>query len=204
MLADTPYRSAEMYWAGAHRNPTWLSTYRASSTAPWRQPMLTALRLMAPLTTVLDLGCNCGALMPLIRTVTHDVKVTGVDVNPAAIVMASEMYPTDTWVCASVLDWLPMCHERFDVVTSGTMLAHIAPEDIDAVLVALTAVVDKAIVLQEPTATACFPESRIAACGVPQWRYAWPQRLGALGWSITHAAWNAVGDGAVMIFERGR
>lgn len=183
----------------------WLDIYRRSATEPYRLPVAQALAAAAPFHSVLDLGCNCGALMPLLLAADPACHVLGVDIAPSAIRAAKADWPAHAWACASIVDWLPMMagHQTFGLVTSGSTLCAVVPDDIDAVLDALVALAARAIVLQEPTTTPRFGEG-VSPSGVPEWRYDYVQRLAARGWHLESRVWQEITTtrpGAVMAFR---
>lgn len=198
--------NVEYQWLETARTRAgWVDLYRASAREPYRLPLLAALQEAAPFGTALDLGCNCGALMPLIMAASPCCRVLGVDIAPVAIAAAKREWPAHDWACASIVDWLPTMvgHRRFDVATAGSALCAVAPADIDAVLDAVSALASRAIVLQEPTTTAMFGEG-ISPAGLPEWRYDFQRRLLARGWRLTSRVWQAMTTdrpGAVMAFR---
>lgn len=197
---------AEDFWRQPHGS-SWVAHYAASAAAPSRAVLQAVLHSLAPFTTVVDLGCNCGVLMPLLQAASPDVQVVGIDVSMEALAAAKRRYPAQTWVFASVTYWLPVLADtgsHADIVVSSSCLEHVAARDIDETLRALVRVATRAVVLQEVTTTPRHPEGPSIACGVPEWRHDYERRLSALGWHRTQKFWqNVTSDrpGAVMVFE---
>lgn len=198
-------RPSEVHWRKAH-GAAWVMKYAASSFGPTRMRLARALQAVAPFESVLDLGCNCGVLVPWLASASPHAKVTGVDVNREALTEADRCWPHHTWVHGSIVDWLPEQTEAWDVIVSSSCLEHVAPTEIGAVLHEMARLASKAIVLQEVT-TDGGAELRTASIGIPEWRHDYRRRLSALGWHC--AAWEALGDdptrpAAVMTFTRTR
>lgn len=199
-------RPAEAWWRQAHGS-SWVQDYAESVQQPIRVWMQDAIAAMAPFTTVMDLGCHCGVLMPFILGACPDAKVVGIDVSVEALRTAKRTYPYHTWVLASVADWVPMLASmgsHADIVVSSSCLEHIAKSDIDSTLAAIAQVATAAIILQEVTVTPRMPEGASVACGVPEWRHDYERRLSALGWRCRQKTWLDVTGprpAAVMVFE---
>lgn len=185
----------------------WLDKYKASMHIATRQPIADALASVMPFSTVLDVGCNCGALMPTILRANTDAQVTGIDLNAFAITDARRTFPAHTWVAASIVDWLPMMVEagrRWDVVTSGSSLCCLPPQIIDDAMHVIARAATRAIVLQEIVATDLYPEG-ISSAGTPEWRYDLARRLHADGWHEVGRVWQQLDTArpaAVMTFTR--
>lgn len=205
LLAESRAHIEGQWLATAKFRPGWLDLYRASATAEYRAPVAAAFASVAPFETVLDLGCNCGALMPLLLAASPSCQVLGVDLAPNAIAAAKVDWPAHTWACASIVDWLPMMAvcRRVDLVVSGSVLGAVVPTDLDAVLTAIATLATRAIVLQEPTTTPRFGEG-ISPAGVPEWRYDYVTRFAARGWRLASRVWQEIETdrpGAVMVFR---
>jgi len=198
-------RLAEAHWRKAH-DAAWVQAYAASINGPHRRTLQEALRLVAPFRTAVDLGCNCGVLMPLLQAVSPDVQVTGLDVNALAIREAKNRWPAHTWALMSVADWLPMMAgvgRTWELVVSSSCLEHVAPSDIALTLQSMAKLATRAIVLQEVTVTPQRPEGTSWSCGVPEWRHDYERRLQALGWQLVAKCWQDVTTerpGAVLVF----
>jgi len=174
-------RPAETFWR-SHHGDFWLARYAESTFNPSRQPLGAALRAAAPYHTALDLGCNCGVLVPWLETHGTEVAITGVDVNHQAVAYAKKIWTKHEWVEASIVDWLPLQLGQWDLVVSSSCLAHLAPNDVAAALVGITTVAAHTIVLQEVTVSPEFEREGPSSSGVSEWRYDYVQRLARLGW----------------------
>ena len=199
-------RPAEAFWQRAH-GKEWIANYATSSFSASRAAMGAALRSVAPFGTVLDLGCNCGVLVPWLQVASPGARITGVDVNDEALRDAEIGWPVHTWVSQSVVDYVPQAADygfQWDVVTSSSCLEHVAPQDITQVLAAMAQVARDAIVLQEVTVAPRMPLEGQSPLSIPEWRYDYATRLRPLGWKCT--SWVEQGEptrpGAVMTFAR--
>lgn len=191
---------AEAHWT-VTRGDAWLAEYRDSATAEYRKPLADALARLDPL-SLLDVGCNCGTIVPLVP----NAMITGVDINSMAIAAAQRAYPQHEWICASAVEWLPARSHKlvgFDVVVSSSTLAHIAPADIESVIDAIAYMATRAIVLQETCVTPQLDEGQ-TDCGVLEWRHDYARILRPMGWERVSRVWQNVTTqrpAAVMVFE---
>lgn len=201
-------RPAEEHWRKSH-GPEWLADYANSSFGPMRAPLGAALKRVAPFKTALDLGCNCGVLVPWLGAASPDVTVFGIDVNYDAVAAATSSWPRHRWFCGSVVDELGALVDgglSFDVVVSSSCLEHIAPTDIDQVLTHMAAIAAKAIVLQEVSITVTQPAGR-TPLSVMEWRHDYVGKLSERGWTCRDLTWLPGDDalqrtGSVMTFTR--
>lgn len=76
--------------------------------------------------SVIDYGCGCGRMSPAFNPLAY----WGVDLNPAAIAVAKEKFPTHFFTENVYLGDLP----EASLVLCYTVLLHIADEDLDDVL----------------------------------------------------------------------
>lgn len=196
----------EAHWLRSH-GQGWLDIYWSSCAQPWREPLMEALRTVAPYKTVLDIGSNCGAIAPLILTASYDAHITGVDLSVDAIEYAKRLFPKHRWQAGSVIEWLAANTQTFEIVTSSGVLGHIAPEDIDFVLTHISTIATRAIVLQQRVISPNYPREEQMPTHVTEWRYDYVGRLFRLGWHLSWAKWrdwDTPQPGGVMVFTRGR
>lgn len=194
---------AEAQWVTFRKDR--VAIYRESATAEFRKPVRDALWAVLPWTSVLDVGCNCGAFMPSILAANPQAQVTGIDIGADAIAAAKHDWPAHTWALTSALDWLPMmalAGRRYDVLMSGSALSCITPRDIEPALNAVAALATRAIVIQEVTTTPRLREG-VSDCGTPEWRYDYEARLARRHWKLASRVWQQVDSNrpaAVMVF----
>lgn len=195
----------EAAWAEKD-SETWLNSYVESATAPYRHAVTNALLPLRPIRTVLDVGCNCGTLMPAILAAEPKALVFGIDVNAAAIRTAKQQWPAHSWLCDSVTNWLPVWAANqwwFDVVTASSCLSCITPDAIGDVLSGIVRLTNK-VVIQDVTTTARLQESR-SSTGLIEWFYDYVARFDAFGWVETSSReWQQVETNrpaAVMTFR---
>jgi 2-polyprenyl-3-methyl-5-hydroxy-6-metoxy-1,4-benzoquinol methylase len=95
------------------------------------------VREMGESKSALDIGCGSGDVMQELRKV--NLSVLGVDVSSVAVESTNRRFANDPNVSALILDLeseRPFPH-KFDLVTSITVLQHIADDSLPSVLAAL-------------------------------------------------------------------
>ncbi len=84
----------------------------------------------APLTTVLELGCNVGRNLKFLRKNGYK-NLTGVDINKAACGIAAGTVPGSTIVCDSIEHFSKVTKEQFSVVFTMAVLMHVRNSEIN-------------------------------------------------------------------------
>lgn len=107
--------------------------------------------------TFLDAGCGEGFVAAMLRRRMPDLDLTGFDVDPAAVRLASMRDPRGSFMTASIFD-LPFPDRSFDVVGCFEVLEHLPGDGPDTALRELARVAKKAVVLSVP----CEPHFSLA------------------------------------------
>jgi trans-aconitate methyltransferase len=82
--------------------------------------------------TVLEVGCGFGRVGRAILKHYPDVTYTGIDVSPDLIEAARKRLPTSELIVADLAAW--DTERTWDLVVSVSVLGHILPADIEAVI----------------------------------------------------------------------
>lgn len=141
--ADLPAREAEdarAYWAGLGLQ----SGYAVDR--HWRALMAERVLALEP-DSVLEFGCNCGSNLMAIADRSPGLRLTGVDVNEAAVRHGRELHRLDLRTADE--RWLPTQRDRaFDVAFSVSVLDHL-PEPWP-IVTELMRVAARGVLLLEP------------------------------------------------------
>lgn len=98
--------------------------------------------------SVLEVGCNIGSNLKVIRALRGDMECVGVDVNQKAILEAAGAgLQVHRMPAGDIAERFGM--ERFDVVFTAGVLIHIAPEDLDRVMAAIVATSKRYVIAVE-------------------------------------------------------
>lgn len=162
----------------------------------------TVADLVAPHTTVLDVGCGEGTLVRHLRALGHNAL--GVDCDQAALPAGD---PSCKLADATNL---PFGHESFDAVVSVAMLHHLADPTLalaemrrvvtaSGIIVIVGLAIDRRPADWARSAKDAVT-SRVRARGTTPWEPDVPVREPHMGWDETRTAIEAVLEGAT--FER--
>lgn len=99
--------------------------------------------------TFLDAGCGEGFVAAMLRGRLPDLRLTGFDVDPAAVQVAARRDPSGQFLAASIFS-LPFADDAFDVVGCFEVLEHLPGAGPEAALRELSRVAAAAVVLSVP------------------------------------------------------
>lgn len=108
-----------------------------------------------PFSSVLEIGSNCGPnLFALAKKLPKNIKIKGVDINPAAIKTGNELLRKEGILNVELLvgkayDLSRFSDKSFDIVFSKAVLCHIGPARISKVVEEMVRVAQKNLILVE-------------------------------------------------------
>src|SRR3990167_10812992 len=79
--------------------------------------------------TVLEVGCNVGYQLGILKKLKPNYKLTGVEPQAYALKLARKNYPQITFVKGNIFN-LPFPDNSFDLVFTKGVLIHIHPQDL--------------------------------------------------------------------------
>lgn len=165
-------------WKTLARNEDWARYYWDDLDAPQRKAMLDALAKVSPFKTLLELGCNSGPNLRLIRERFPDSEVTGIEMNQETV-EAGKQYFRDAGLNGVTLKQgtFDQHYGRFDVALSVWSLTCSPPSEVGKVLSTIDA---GSIIVVEPS---CVGKSRIHL-DVPTWRHDYARLLQERGFDV--------------------
>ena len=143
--AKRPLNDPEKDWDYGERD--WLQGYVLSIEHPHRQLILKALDF--EWAYLLEIGCNVGPNLALIRPQWENRALFGIDANPLAIGRAKGLLEANISVQTGDYNKLPYPDQYFDVVLADATLLYAGPKEIDQVLSEINRVVKKKVILVE-------------------------------------------------------
>ncbi|MCB9358488.1 class I SAM-dependent methyltransferase [Candidatus Woesearchaeota archaeon] len=143
----------ENEWENRHKKERsdWIKGYEKSLKHPHRKILIDGISKLKP-GSVLEIGCNCGPNLSLLRKKYPKVKLTGIDINPEAIQHGRNLFREDknTDLIVGKADVMKRFEDNsFDVVFSDAVLIYIGPDKIDSILCEMLRISKKGIVLLE-------------------------------------------------------
>lgn len=175
--------TAELSQVWAYRGgPAAARHYWDSAWMPHRDQVIRALEEVAPFESVLEVGCNAGPNLRRIALRWPRARLTGVDPNLAALLMATRQAELEGWLDrAWLLEGTTATVEALvpvqDVVLTCYCLAYTVPDDLPATLLRLRGLARCALILIEPTGDS---EAMESPGQVPAWRHDYPAVIDAL------------------------
>ena len=145
-----PLNDEKRDWADKTDN--WVNDYWDSKGHPHRKLIAEAFALTVAngAETLLELGCNCGPNIAIIRERVNmrDDRLFGVDINPDAIRKAAEMLPAVNWTQGDLIN-IPANDQSVDVLLTDAVLMYVPDTDIEHVMDEIARVAKKAVILLE-------------------------------------------------------
>ena len=125
----------EQTWRRRHlERDDWARKYWDSIDAPHRAVLMNTLRLLGPVDTVLEVGCNAGPNLRLIHKMWPDAQLFGCDVNDEAISFAQRSIFDEGWALKAHLWTAPIQRvlnnwhfNPVDIVLSCYVLTYLEP-----------------------------------------------------------------------------
>ncbi len=161
-------RLAEKEWATRHLrkgndwnnaqhlgdNDEWIKGYWDSRDHSHRQFLLEHITKFSPVSSILEIGCNCGPNLYLLARRFPDVKMVGIDINPAAVQKGNEWFAQEGIRNVKLLlgkaDELGQFKDKsFDIVFTDAVLIYIGPDKIRKVMEGMLRIARKALVFLE-------------------------------------------------------
>lgn len=161
------------------QNTSWIENYKNSLKTRHRDVIVSIVRSLTGVTSVLEVGSHCGPnLIRLARDLPTLTHLTGFDVNEEAVT-AGNLWARQMGVESRVRisqgrtpsATAHLADGAVDVVLSCYSLAYIAPVDLDAVLWEMGRLATRAIVIAEPMTDQGLSRSRATLGGYREWAH---------------------------------
>jgi SAM-dependent methyltransferase len=176
----------DVYWDGAD-DPA------ADAPAKRRSAWLAGLDVFTGAGSVLELGCNVGRNLWMLRRRHPGLTLAGVDINPEAIEHARRRVEGDLFVGDLYDPGATLGHRTADVVFTMGVLIHLHPDTVPELLAEMVKRARRAVVLVEQVSednrvlkgpASWQPERRVTGAYI-QWSPDLPGMLRALGLPFT-------------------
>ena len=126
----------------------WIQGYWDSRNHPHREYIVKALKKFRPFKNLLEVGCNCGPNLWVIKKSFPAVEVAGIDINKPAIFFGNEHFPKTLFHYGEAEN-MPFYNKTFDVLLADAVLIYVEPKKIHKVIQEFLRVTKKALVFVE-------------------------------------------------------
>lgn len=136
------------------QNDEWVLSYWESQNHPHRTLLLDKIAEFSRISSVLEIGCNCGPNLHLLAQKYPDIMIRGIDINPIAVetenrYLSSGNSPNVHISLGRADDLSQFQDKTFDVVFTDAVLIYIGPDKIQQTIQEMIRVARKGLVLVE-------------------------------------------------------
>jgi len=148
------YKSSDLSGKHYDKRDEWVLDYWDSRDHSHRTFLLEKIAGFSPVSSVLEIGCNCGPNLYLVARRFPDSQIHGIDINPVAIQKGRELFAaagiTNVNLSVHKADELGQFPDKsFDVVFTDAVLIYIGRDKIRKVIAEMVRVARKGLVLLE-------------------------------------------------------
>lgn len=138
----------------ADKKDGWILSYWDSRIHPHRDFLLKKIEEFSPVSSILEIGANCGPNLYLASKIFPSAKLVGIDINKKAIEIGRELFKKEGILNVELLSGKADILSRFkdnsfDVVFTDATLIYIGPEKIEKIIKEMVRVAGKGIILLE-------------------------------------------------------
>jgi len=143
----------------------WVKSYWDSRDHSHRQFLLEHITKFSPVSSVLEIGCNCGPNLYLLARKFPDSQIVGIDINPEAVRKGNEWFAQEGIKNIRLLvgkaDELGQFKDRsFDVVFTDAVLIYVGPDKIKEVVKGMLRITRRALIFFEWHSFGCASNPR--------------------------------------------
>lgn len=161
-------RAREREWATRHRRKgndwnnkryssednEWVLSYWDSRNHNHRPFLLERIVSFSPISSILEIGCNCGPNLYLIAQRLPEIEIQGIDINPVAIQKGREFFASEgisnVRLSVAKADELGQFQDKsLDVVFTDATLIYIGRDKIQGIIEEMVRVTRKGLILVE-------------------------------------------------------
>jgi len=136
-----------------NREGDWIKGYRDSRNHSHRAFLIEKISSFPPISSILEIGCNCGPNLYLLAKKFPDAEIRGIDINPMAVQKGNEQLAqeySNVKLLVGKADELGQFQDRrFDIVFTDAVLIYIGRDKIKKVIQEMLRVTCRALILME-------------------------------------------------------
>ena len=132
----------------------WIKSYWNSQNHSHRPFLIEKISTFSPISSILEIGCNCGPNLYLLAKKFPDAEIRGADINPMAVQKGNEWLAqegiSNVKLSIGKADDLGEFQDKtFDIVFTDAVLIYIGPDKIKKVIQEMLHVVRRSLILME-------------------------------------------------------
>lgn len=132
----------------------WIKGYWNSQNHSHRPFLIEKISSFSPISSILEIGCNCGPNLYLLAKKFPDAEIRGIDINPVAVQKGNEWLTQEGISNVKLLvgkaDELEQFEDRsFDIVFTDAVLIYVGPDKIKEVMKGIIRIARRALILVE-------------------------------------------------------
>jgi ubiquinone/menaquinone biosynthesis C-methylase UbiE len=132
----------------------WIKGYWNSQNHSHRPFLIEKISSFSPISSILEIGCNCGPNLYLLAKKFPDAEIRGIDINPMAVQKGNEWLAqegiSNVKLLAGKADELEQFRDKsFDVVFTDAVLIYVGPDKIKEVMKGMIRIARRALILVE-------------------------------------------------------
>jgi ubiquinone/menaquinone biosynthesis C-methylase UbiE len=141
-------------------NDEWVKSYWDSRNHSHRPFLMKHISKVSPVSSILEIGCNCGPNLYLLAQKFPKARIVGIDINPEAVKQGTEWLAQENVKNVKLLvgkaDELGQFEDKsFDIVFTDAVLIYIGPDKIKEVVKGMLRITRKALLLFEWHSFSC-------------------------------------------------
>ncbi|MGA8849135.1 MAG: class I SAM-dependent methyltransferase [Dehalococcoidia bacterium] len=160
-------KAREKYWATRHLHEgerrrddwgegsdDWIKGYWNSQNHSHRPFLIDKIFSFSPISSILEIGCNCGPNLYLLAKKLPNAEIRGIDINPMAVQKGNELFAQEGISNVKLLvgkaDELEQFRDKsFDVVFTDAVLIYVGPDKIKEVMKGMIRIARRALIVVE-------------------------------------------------------
>jgi ubiquinone/menaquinone biosynthesis C-methylase UbiE len=144
----------EKRWAEIKDKNQIIKEYWEGRNHPHRQLLIKRIEPYSPISSILEIGCNCGQNLYLLAKKFPQAEIKGIDINSMAIQIGNELFKKEDVQNIELLegraDELSKFPDKsFDIVFTDAVLMYIGPDKIKKTIKEMVRISRKSLVLIE-------------------------------------------------------
>lgn len=153
-LFGTKIQEKKWSMRGSNGKNDWILKYFNSYSQPHRKLLIKKIMSEAPISSILEVGSNCGPNLYLLSKKIPEAKIVGIDINKQSVEFGNKIFKEKNILNVKLFNHYAdklNCFEdkSFDIVFTDATLLCIGPDKIEKVICEMIRITKKAIIVLE-------------------------------------------------------